>query len=33
MVASTPHNPQWNILDKPMVSKVGTKGATLARVL
>lgn len=28
-----PPNPQRNILDKPMVSKVGTKGATLARVL
>lgn len=33
LTSALPHNPQWNILDKPTVSKVGTKGATLTRVL
>ena len=33
LTSPLPHNPQWNILDKPTVSKVGTTGATLTRVL
>lgn len=33
LTSPLPHNPRWNILDKPTVSKVGTTGATLTRAL